>query len=312
MAEVWTNIFGNDEIANEDEHDDTTCYQAVSPPFTLQKTTSEEPSDTYSPSSEVFSKRKKTKKRLQHKNEWLDMKRKCLTNLGKSYVSKRGKLVDSKVMGKPCNCKNKCGTKMTEEQRLECFVKFWKLGSKEKQWQFVIEFVKKTVKKRRLNRNVPNKRQYTFKYFLPLISSNANIEADNIKICKTMFLNTLAVSERIIRTAFHKYNRSTGIEQDNRGKHSNHRSVINDEMIKSVCDHVTSFAPVESYFIRKDSTKLYLDGSLSISRMYKLYNEWFDAADKVYSSKVQTERQYRDIVNKNFNIGFHIPKKRPI
>lgn len=74
-----------------------------------------------------------------------------------------------------------------------------------------------------------------------------------------------------------------------------------------MCDHVRSFAPIESHYVRKSSTKLYLDGSLSISKMFKLYKEWFD--DSVYSSKAVTERKYRDIVNKNFNLGFFIPKK---
>ncbi|CAG9793806.1 unnamed protein product [Diatraea saccharalis] len=148
-------------------------------------------------------KQKKGKKRLVLKNDWSDAKRKCLKNHGKSYVSKRGKFVDPKVMGKPCGCR----------------------------------------------------------YF----------------------------------------------ESDNRGKHKHHKSVITDDMVKSVCDHVNSFVPVESHFIRKDSTKLYLDGSLSISQMFKLYNEWFD--ESLYSSKVFTERQYREIVNKNFNLGFHMPKK---
>lgn len=36
--------------------------------------------------------------------------------------------------------------------------------------------------------------------------------------------------------------------------------------------------------------------------MFKLYCEWFD-------NKASTKRQYRDILNANFNIGFHKPKK---
>lgn len=208
-------------------------------------------------------------------------------------------------MGKPCNCRYECAKKITQDQRLECFTRFWKLGSPEKQWRFVAKYVTKVPKYRCLNRKTPNKRQYTLKYFLPIKSSNA--DATTINVCKTMFLKTLAVSESIIKTTFKKYDGVSDFEEDQRGKHDHHKSVITDEMIKSVCDHVNSFVPVESHFIRKDSTKLYLDGSLSLSRMYKLYNEWFD--QNLYSAKATTERQYRDIVNKNFNLGFHIPKK---
>ncbi|KAL0879792.1 hypothetical protein ABMA27_003503 [Loxostege sticticalis] len=183
-----------------------------------------------------------------------------------------------------------------QSQRLECFTRFWKLGSPEKQWRFVAKYVTKVPKYRCLNRKTPNKRQYTLKYFLPCIN-----------VCKTMFFKTLVVSESIIKTTFKKYDGVSDFEEDQRGKHDHHKSVITDEMIKSVCDHVNSFVPVESHFIRKDSTKLYLDGSPSLSRMYKLYNEWFD--QNLYSAKATTERQYRDIVNKKFNLGFHIPKK---
>ncbi|KAL0830185.1 hypothetical protein ABMA28_003642 [Loxostege sticticalis] len=208
-------------------------------------------------------------------------------------------------MGKPCNCRYECAKKITQDQRLECFTRFWKLGSPEKQWRFVAKYVIKVPKYRCLNRKTPNKRQYTLKYFLPVKSSNA--DATTINVCKTMFLKTLAVSESIIETTFKKYDGVSDFEEDQRGKHDHHKSVITDEMIKSECDHVNSFVPVESHFIRKDSTKLYLDGSLSLSRMYKLYNEWFD--QNLYSAKATTERQYRDIVNKKFNLGFHIPKK---
>lgn len=41
--------------------------------------------------------------------------------------------------------------------------------------------------------------------------------------------------------------------------------------------------------------------------MYKLYNKWFD--ETVYTTKAKTTCQYREIVNKNYNLGFHIPKK---
>ncbi|KAL4709223.1 hypothetical protein ACJJTC_010523 [Scirpophaga incertulas] len=38
-----------------------------------------------------------------------------------------------------------------------------------------------------------------------------------------------------------------------------------------------------------------------------MYSEW--STDNSYKSKVQTVRQYKDIVNNNLKIGFHVPKK---
>ncbi|KAH9629615.1 hypothetical protein HF086_002551 [Spodoptera exigua] len=180
-------------------------------------------------------KKRRSRKRLVNKDNWSDVKRKYLKNLGKSYVSKRGKFVEDKVMGKPCNCRYKCAEKITEDQRLECFTRFWKLGSTEKQWRFVAKYVKRAPKTRCLNRSSPNNRQFTLKYFLPVKSLNADVTS--INVCKTMFLKTLAVSESIIKTTFKKYDGVADFEEDHR------------------------------------------------------------------------VRQYREIVNKNFNLGFHVPKK---
>lgn len=49
-----------------------------------------------------------TKKRQNRPKEWADVKRKCLKNLGKKYITKRGKAVDEKTMGPPCKCRYKC------------------------------------------------------------------------------------------------------------------------------------------------------------------------------------------------------------
>lgn len=44
----------------------------------------------------------------------------------------------------------------------------------------------------------------------------------------------------------------------------------------------------------------------SASRMFGLYTEWFDS--EKYSNKAN-KRKYKYILNANFNIGFHKPKK---
>lgn len=251
--------------------------------------------------------RKRLTKRVRRTSEWSDVKRKCLKNRGLKHVTKKGKLVNDKTLGAPCHCRYRCYEKITHDQRLDCFQKFWHLGSREKQWSYVLKYCKKQRKYRCLNRDMPTNRKFTFKYFLPVIHDMNEPETDKIPVCKTMFLNTLSVSGKIIQTAWEKYDGSTIIEEDMRGRHANHRHVILPDTIKSVCDHVRSFIPIESHYIRKSSTKLYLDGSLSVSKMFQLYNDWYD--ESVYSSKALTVRHYRDIVNKNFNLGFFIPKK---
>lgn len=250
-----------------------------------------------------------TKKRLRNQNEWSDVKRKCLKNLGEKYVTKRGKMIDGKTMGAACTCRFKCSEKISNQQRVDCFTRFWKLGDRAKQWAYVINYTEKMKKKRCLNQDIPNNRKYTYKYYLPLITDFDELHCEKIDVCKTMFINTLAVSTRILKTAWQKYDGSTLMEQDGRGRHTNHKVVIDDAMKQSVCDHVRAFAPVESHYNRKKSKKLYLPGDLSIAKMFKLYLQWYTWYPEKYTSQAKTERQYRDIVNANFNISFHTPKK---
>lgn len=80
-------------------------------------------------------------------------------------------------------------------------------------------------------------------------------------------------------------------------------------MIKSVCDHVRHFQPVESHYVRSRNSKLYLDESLSYSRMFALYKNWLAEPVSNCSNPAKTLRQYQDIVNKKFNLGFRLPRK---
>ncbi|KAH9642227.1 hypothetical protein HF086_005557 [Spodoptera exigua] len=248
-------------------------------------------------------KRDKGKKRLIHKENWVVNNRKSLKNQGKSFTNHRGKHIQEKQLKEPCNekCRLKCSTKFSEKQREIIFKKFWNLGDRQKQWHFVIMYTQKIPKRRQTTEVTKHDRRNTFYYFLP------NEDKQKTKVCKTMFLNTISAGERIVTTSWKKYDGEMTVSDDKRGKYIHKANVMDEEMIRSVCDHVKSFSLVESHYIRKDSKKLYLEDVKSASRMFNLYSEWFDS-DK-YRNKASTKRQYRDILNANFNIGFHKPKK---
>ena len=245
----------------------------------------------------------KGKKRLVHKENWVVNKRKTSKNLGKSFINHKGKQIQEKQLKESCNEKYriKCFSKFSERQRKTIFKRFWNLGDRQKQWQFVIMYTQKVPKRRQTTEVTKHDRKNTFHYFLP------TEDKEKAKVCKTMFLNTISAGERIVTTFWKKYDGEMTIAEDKRGKYKHKNSVMDEEMIKSVCDHVKSFSLVESHYIRKDSKKLYLEDVKSASRMFNLYCEWFDS-DK-YRNKASTKRQYRDILNANFNIGFHKPKK---
>lgn len=249
--------------------------------------------------------RNRGRKRMRNYEEWGEVKRKRLTNEGKRYCSKRGRVIPEKEMRPACCCRYKCKDKISEENRKDIFKKFWALGDRAKQWIHIAKYTKKEHKKRTyFARPGKNNRTYTYKYFLPKIENQSHT---TIEVCKVMFLNTLGITERMTRTAWKKYDGTTYFAKDMRGYHSNHKKVVDERMIASVCEHVKSFAPVESHYCRQTSTRLYLDGSLSISRMFNLYKEWLN--ENVHENPALTLRQYRDIVNSHFKLSFHVPKK---
>lgn len=260
------------------------------------------PSSTTSSRKKTF-KTDKGKKRLAHKERWLVVQRKLKKNSGEEFVNKKGKVVESKELKNPCTdkCRLKCTQHISYDDRKRVFKYFWLLGEKKRHWEFVIKYTKKSLKRRQTTEVTKHDRQNTYKYFLP------DAEKKPVQVCKTMFLNTIALSERVVSTAWKKFDGNMVIEDDKRGRYEHKRRVYNDDMVKSVCDHVKCFPMVEAHYVRQNSSKLYLEGVESISRMYKLYCEWFD--NSIYSSKASTKRQYREIVNANFNLALYRPKK---
>lgn len=245
------------------------------------------------------------KRRLRNKDKWIDTRRKLLLNSGKQHQSRNGKLQPAKHLKPACGiCKFNCSAKISHEDRKLIFNRFWDLCDHEKQWVFIGKYTKRCMKRRITTEN-DSKRQYSVNYTLPTNVKEASPKT--IKVCKTMFKNTLSVSNQFIQSALDKYDKNTGsCEKDFRGHHNNKNKVCTAAIIKGVCDHVNSFQPAESHYTRKDTNKVYL-ADLNFSTMFKLYQTWAEENNIV--ERVRTARQYRDIVNKEMNIAFYIPKK---
>ncbi|KAJ8892967.1 hypothetical protein PR048_005548 [Dryococelus australis] len=100
-----------------------------------------------------------------------------------------------------------------------------------------------------------------------------------VSVCKTFFLNTLVVSERYAYTAWDKLDEPGIVGADNRCKHSNHRKT--DEVIlEGIRNHIKSFLVIESHYLRTQTRTFYLDGSLSISQLFRLHKEKCSTANE--------------------------------
>ena len=86
---------------------------------------------------------------------------------------------------------------------------------------------------------------------------------DGKEICKVMFLNTLAITDRVMRTAINK-SKNGYTEEDNRG---NTGRTYPEAVLESVKNHITKFPVMGSHYVREKSKLLFLASNLNICSM---------------------------------------------
>ncbi|KAL4113156.1 hypothetical protein QTP88_016832 [Uroleucon formosanum] len=91
-------------------------------------------------------------------------------------------------------------------------------------------------------------------------------EVGKIRVCKKMFESTLVISDKVIRNCFNKLNTAEILEPLNRGKHDNHKQ-ISEEIKKGVLDHIDSFPRISSHYLRAQTSREYIDSSLTIAEI---------------------------------------------
>lgn len=242
---------------------------------------------------------KKSKKRVARVEEWLSNKAKKLRNTGKSYISrsKTKKIIPARSLKPPCGdkCKMECSTKIHEDCRKKIFANYWGLGDITLQRNFINSSTKAIVPAFRFS-GKEKPRGYNNAYYF-------DVDNEKIRVCKKFFMNTLDINDRVIRTVFQK--RDLGfIEIEKRGKHGNHKKV--DESIKqAVRDHINSIPRIDSHYIRKNSSREYIDGGKCLADLHADYK----AQCLEQGVSAAHYEMYSKIFNYEFNISFFIPKK---
>ena len=262
---------------------------------------------------------KKSRKRHRNETDWKRNIIKKSRNTGKSYVSWKGKFQAKRELKASCvTCRMKCTEKFAEEERRRIFDEYWKLGDINRQRDFISKCVKFNMKARnRSCRNInsekensddeedkskgkpgPSRRAFTFVYGLPKAGTN-------VQVCKTFFLNTLCISAQTVRTVYGKMGSAGLVAEDKRGKVCKN-SLIDESIKQTIRDHINSFETIESHYCRKNNSRVYLPPTLSISKMFSLYQEFCEEQNITQNA---TESMYRSIFSSEFNISFFKPKK---
>lgn len=235
---------------------------------------------------------------MNHKTKLRKFKR----NTGQEYVTKKGKVVKAKVFeNKDCSCSKQCSTKVTAEERMKCFDKFWKMGNFSKQNAYLSGLVtREAVKQHRPRTNCKNRgpKGVTYQYRI-------NVGRISRQVCKVYFLDTFMVSNGRLARALRKEENEREPGEDLRGKKTP-ANKTSEENLNRVREHINKFPRFDSHHVHNPKGK-FLRGDLNVKKMYKMY---FEDCQFRNVSFVK-ENIYRTVFNEEFNLTFLAQQKIP-
>lgn len=239
-------------------------------------------------------------KRVKKVNKRHENKTKRLS--GEVHENRKGVIKSAK---RPRNnvcketCYYQCQKNISQELRELICSKFWALSSYTSQNNFIINNVEAIEKKRIYTKNTASRRSRTLNYFLP-------INDDKIRVCKTFFLSTLDLKEKKVLVALTNKMPVVGTaKEDQRGMHEP-KNKTSKEVIEYVVKYISELPAVPSHYCRASSKKKYLPTIFSnLTKLYNIYKKDCQANGKKFASTFV----FNDVFRKQFNIGFHKPKK---
>lgn len=238
----------------------------------------------------------KSRKRKRNEKGWKRNVAKERRMHGEPYVSSRGKVVPGINMKAPCpvTCRQKCSERLSHEERLLIFRRYIELSSYERKRDFIHNHTEKKQKKWHTKEN--SKRQCTILFFLPK-------DNGKIRVCKTMFINTLGIRKGVVDVAMQRRTPQNTSFGDRRGKKA--KKITPPEIIGDVKSHIERFPVMESHYCRAKSQRKYLSSELNITIMYSMYkNECIEKGKPFASSSI-----YRKVFSEDYNLGFYRPRK---
>ncbi|KAF0746515.1 Uncharacterized protein FWK35_00025276, partial [Aphis craccivora] len=296
---VNDNVVG--EILDSHFHEQPENYDVnniINDNRTLIDIFSEEIVTSDQPIAEPADKSVKTRKRKAKHEDW---------GYGKwNYEIKRY----AKTMKEPCNCKFKnednsklkCG-EFTNDQRHEVFKLYWDLDKNAKT-QFVTNYTTVTATSRKRTLEIQSRRNSSIEYYL--LANNKRI-----RICKTMFLNTLSISDKLVRNLVCNKNVISNNDIiDNDLDSVNFTNVIETNNVSErkglLHAFLDSLSKMESHYCRSSSSKLYLEPNwLTKKSLYDFYCSDFC---QLRNTKPMSSAAFDNLLEEK-NISLFQPKK---
>ncbi|KAF2879291.1 hypothetical protein ILUMI_26883 [Ignelater luminosus] len=184
-----------------------------------------------------------------------------------------------------------CIDSISEQEQQEIVNKYWTLGSWNVQTSFLNSCIGKMPIKRH-NQDAVNQK-----------TSSSCITLKGHRVCKKFFLQTLDISNKRFSNVLKKKTADGIVQTDKRDQHSPANKLLPTQ-IDFVKRHIKLFPKFKSHYSRKHNpNRQYLDSSLNINKMYRLYKELCQTEEEV-PVKIH---MYRFIFNTCFNLSFHKP-----
>ena len=230
---------------------------------------------------------KRTRKRKVNKDKWKCNTHKAAVQSGAEHFSKSGKFIPAKAVQPSCgtSCRFKCSSRVTEEERRRVHSRYWKIYGQQGKWNWHARHVKTFDKKS--NNEKETRRKCSRHYFF-------TIKGKEVKVCQTMYLSTLDISDGSVITSYKKIGPDGALSPDKRGQFKTRRPrQISEHLKDSVREHISMFPRVEAHYIRSTTNREYLDPTLNIQKMHSMYLEWVVEQEEYVSlEKPANYRQY--------------------
>ena len=184
---------------------------------------------------------------------------------------------------------------LTEEERKSVFETFCQLKDHEVQNRYLRGCIQKkgsdNIQRRPRTQNSVARNSYIY---------SVSAKKKTVKVCKAAFLGLHGIKEsRLKKKILNFFSDMT----DKRGKHDNHRQIA-DSIRNRIRKHISSFPARESHYSRsKNKHKKYLDSSLSIAEMHRIFLQ-----ESPYLANECKYSLYKHIFNYELNITFGYPR----
>lgn len=229
-----------------------------------------------------------SRKRQSKPKTWKKTKKSSEYNSG---LKKSNGTYHKREVGPRCDpCKRWDCRNISDEFRQEIMDSFWSEESDSKFRQsFIIGHTERVGKK---TATVGGRQRGD------CINYTLTVGTEKKAVCQKFFLNTLGISTSMV--LYNLKHTTNGIRAPKPPKSAHNKTP--ETVHQSVVDHINKFPRVESHYCRQTTKRMYLESSLNIRELWRLYKK--ESQDNRASENI-----YRKIFLSEFNLGFHKPKK---